>query len=191
MNRAGGAFFIIGTLFLLSESYRTVAIVFYTGSYFLFLSDIFYTTEKAPQGKTTSNKNRVPSKHITSKCRKQSNKVDDSQFFIPTVGAFVAGNILSSDDVATTSSTVPDGMDINPATGLPMIGGIGGIDAEGNMYGSGSMSGMSNFIDDDLLLSDDLSSSDSCFDPFDSSTNIGCDDSFSSFDDSFSSNDDW
>lgn len=72
-----------------------------------------------------------------------------------------------------------------------MIGGIGGVDVEGNVYGSDSMSGMSNSIGDDLLLSDDLSSTDSCFDPFDRSTNIGCDDSFSSFDDSFSSSDDW
>ena len=29
----------------------------------------------------------------------------------------------------------PATMDINPATGLPMIGGIGGVDAGGSPYG--------------------------------------------------------
>lgn len=190
MNKTGVAFFIIGTLFLLSESYRVVAVILYTGSFFLFLRDIFNTFKSEPTGNIASNKNPVPSKQVKSKCREQSDKADDSQFVIATVGAFVAGSIISSDD-DTALSAEPDGMDINPATGLPMVGGIGGVDVEGNVYGSDLMSGMSNSIDDDLLLSDDLSSTDSCFDPFDSSTNIGCDDSFSSFDDSLSSSDDW
>jgi hypothetical protein len=60
--------------------------------------------------------------------------------------------------------------EINPASGLPMVGGIGGVDIEGNPYGTDS---------------DDMCSS------FDDGLFSSCDDSFSSFDDdSFSSFDD-
>ncbi len=107
------------------------------------------------------------------------------------------------DDISCTSSISntldeTETMYVNPATGLPMIGGIGGIDAGGDVYGSDLMSDMRSSIDDSSILSDNLTSSTDSFDSFDSSNSIGCDDSFgtddsfSSFDDSFSSmDDDW
>jgi hypothetical protein len=77
-----------------------------------------------------------------------------------------------------------------------MIGGMGGIDAGGNVWGSDSMSDMHSAIDNNSMFLDDLTSITDSFDSFDSSSSIddsfGTDDSFSSFDDSFSSmNDDW
>ncbi|MCE5361478.1 hypothetical protein [Candidatus Igneacidithiobacillus taiwanensis] len=80
--------------------------------------------------------------------------------------------LFGSNDNSSTSQQSSmghdDGCDINPATGLPMIGGCGGIDVEGNPYGTD--------------LNDDYSST-SSWDDF----------STSSFDDSWSSlgNDDW
>lgn len=45
-------------------------------------------------------------------------------------------------DVSHHSHLFDDSMEINPATGLPMVGGIGGFDMAGNPYG---------FNNDDLL----------------------------------------
>ena len=59
---------------------------------------------------------------------------------------------------------------INPANGLPMVGGCGGVDIEGNPYGTDSTS---------------FGLDDSC--GMDSSLNTVSDDMFSSFDDSSSS----
>ena len=42
---------------------------------------------------------------------------------------------LTSRDFRTTS--------INPSTGLPMVGGIGGVDVGGNLFGSSSRSHLS------------------------------------------------
>lgn len=55
---------------------------------------------------------------------------------------------MSSDelDVSNHSSLFDDFSEINPATGLPMMGGIGGLDIAGNSYG---------FDNDDLLNNDD------------------------------------
>lgn len=39
------------------------------------------------------------------------------------------GNFLGSDNQ-------PEPTRINPATGLPMVGGIGGVDVQGNPYGT-------------------------------------------------------
>lgn len=36
---------------------------------------------------------------------------------------------------APSHESVDDGCSVNPATGLPMIGGCGGLDVEGNPYG--------------------------------------------------------
>jgi len=90
--------------------------------------------------------------------------------------------------VASTSSTIFDddifdelGVDntlddfaINPATGLMMVGGTGGMDAMGNCYGCDNS---------DSFGTDNFSSMDDSF--------SSMDDSFSSMDDSFSSMDDW
>ena len=67
---------------------------------------------------------------------------------------------------------------INPANGLPMVGGTGGIDVEGNPYGT-------DFSHDDTFGTGSS---------IDDSFSNGFDDSFSSMDDSFSSGssfDDW
>lgn len=49
-------------------------------------------------------------------------------------------------DMPGRSHTFDDFLEINPATGYPMVGGIGGIDVMGNSYG---------FDNDDLLNDDD------------------------------------
>jgi len=70
-----------------------------------------------------------------------------------------------------SSSSMDCGCDINPATGLPMIGDCGGIDVGGSPFGTD-------------LHHDDWSSS----------SDIGIDtnwDSTSSFDDSFSGSSSW
>ena len=68
------------------------------------------------------------------------------------------------------SSSSDSGCDINPATGLPMIGGCGGVDVEGNPYGTDI---------NDTFGNDDWSSS------------SPSDDSFSSFDNDWSSSSSW
>lgn len=88
-------------------------------------------------------------------------------------------NVFSSDglDISSpgSSSSIDDDLTINPASGLPMIGGL---DAEGNPYG---------IYSSDSLLSSSIfdESTSSCFDDsnlFDD--NLGC--RSSSFDDPFS-----
>lgn len=81
----------------------------------------------------------------------------------------------STDDMFANSSISEanplwDDNAINPANGLPMVGGTGGIDVEGNPYGT-------DFSHDDTF-----------------GAGSSFDDSFSSMDDSFSSGssfDDW
>ena len=73
--------------------------------------------------------------------------------------------------------------EINPATGLPMVGGKGGVDVEGNPYGTG-------FSHDDISTGMDDTFSSGFDDSFGSSISddisTGMDDTFSSgFDDSF------
>lgn len=87
-------------------------------------------------------------------------------------------------------STNNDDFAINPATGNLMVGGVGGIDTEGNLYGSDS------FSNDDITLFDtDYSSDDGVgFDSFESDSFDS--DSFDSdtFDSDFTSggfDDDW
>ena len=117
----------------------------------------------------------------------------------PVVPAVVAGSLLNSktlsDDTNTSnlhdnfysnndipdisfSDTLPSLFDednhtaINPANGDPMIGGAGGVDIEGNSYGTDN---------DSMTTASDL---------FEDSTSF-MDDSMSGMDDSWSSNDDW
>ena len=92
------------------------------------------------------------------------------------VGGAIAASVFDDDSMSdnsfmtdTSSSSISDtsSMDVNPATGLPMVGGMGGVDVGGDVWGSDSNSS----------FSDDFSTSM---------------DSFDSFDDSFSSmSDDW
>ena len=87
-------------------------------------------------------------------------------------------------------SIFDDNNSINPATGLPMIGEIGGIDVGGDTFGSSS-------IHDSMFESsvDISSSSDDTFSSIsDDSFSSSCDDCCSNFDDTFSSGcglDDW
>ena len=69
---------------------------------------------------------------------------------------------------------------VNPANGLPMIGGMGGVDVEGYIYSTDSINDLSCASTIDMFDGgiSDFSSSDSC--------SSGLDDSFSSF-----GSDDW
>ena len=90
---------------------------------------------------------------------------------------------LGSSDSATGSDDA--GCTINPASGLPMVGGCGGVDVEGNPYGTDLHSDATSNI------SDDSSGMDSMFNSGDAGMFSSFDDTFSSFDDSsFSSSDD-
>ncbi len=75
------------------------------------------------------------------------------------------GNAGSS-TTPTTMATEDSITHINPATGLPMIGGLGGVDSMGNPYGTDLHShhdmnhddgglGMSSLIDSDPFDSND------------------------------------
>lgn len=118
---------------------------------------------------------------------------------------FGSDSAFDNDNFGSTSSdNFLESTVINPATGLLMTGGIGGIDAAGNPYGTGNddiMSSLhasssdlhSNHFNDTSFLSDDpFSMTDDSFNSFDDSLN-SFDDSVGSFDDSFgeSSFDDW
>ncbi|MDN3652753.1 hypothetical protein QWY77_08240 [Thalassotalea ponticola] len=101
-------------------------------------------------------------------------------------------NDISSNNMVGTHNDYQDSMQINPANGLPMIGGIGGVDVEGNPYGTDRHSDDLSSHCSSLDLLNDFSCSSSSSNAFDS---FGTTDSFSdSFNDSFSSggiNDDW
>ena len=78
-------------------------------------------------------------------------------------------DMLESSSFLATDTSWDDNA-INPVNGLPMVGGTGGVDVEGNLYGT-------DFSHDDTF-----------------GTGSAIDDSFSSIDDSFSSGssfDDW
>lgn len=98
-----------------------------------------------------------------------------------------------SHDDHSSANDVNNEMEINPASGLPMVGGSGGVDVAGNPYGCNLAShedGQSAFIADDIANDFDildpldgigLSDPFDLNDPFDSSSSF--DDPFSSFDD--------
>jgi hypothetical protein len=92
----------------------------------------------------------------------------------------IADSMFDDDDFTKAGGGFDDDC-INPATGLPMVGGIGGVDVAGNPYGTSG---------------DDFSSFDDTFSTgMDDTFSSGIDDTFSSsFDDSFGSgfsSDDW
>ena len=85
-------------------------------------------------------------------------------------GTSVFNHFDSSDGSSLDSSSVTSEMDeiaINPANGMPMVGGIGGVDIEGNPYGTDS----GVFTDDHSM--------------FDDTSGCGMDDSFISQNDAF------
>lgn len=77
--------------------------------------------------------------------------------------------------VGNSSSMFDDSLSVNPANGLPMIGGTGGIDMQGNPFGT-------DFSHNHVASScfDDIHTPISCFDD--------SHESMSSFDSSFMSN---
>ena len=90
-------------------------------------------------------------------------------------------------DSTSSSTSEIETTEINPATGLLMVGGIGGVDIEGNPYGT-DLDSMDDTTNSSLFDSnDDMFSSDnditSSFD--DDSYSSFDDDTFSSFDDNF------
>jgi len=96
---------------------------------------------------------------------------------VASLSAASASSTLFEDDHAFAELGVENTLDdlaINPATGLMMVGGTGGVDTMGNCYGCDNS---------DSFGIDNFSSMDDSF--------SSMDDSFSSMDDSFSSIDDW
>lgn len=80
------------------------------------------------------------------------------------------------DDDADESMSSSAVSEINPATGFPMIGGIGGVDVVGNPYGADSRLNDIGIDTIDTGLNDCCSST---MDLFDSDTSSSFDDSFS------------
>ncbi len=84
-------------------------------------------------------------------------------------------HVASTWEPSSTSGSDAEQFAINPANGLPMVGGMAGVDIEGNPYGT-------DLHNDDLMTSsfshDDVSGSDSTFDS-PSWDNSGSDDSWS------------
>lgn len=76
---------------------------------------------------------------------------------------------IFDDDSPISSISSDDDFVINPASGLPMIGGIGGIDAAGNVYGSYTSDDFNHT--DSLSFDDSFSSTDSFNDPYGSGFN--------------------
>ncbi|OED72172.1 hypothetical protein A141_10060 [Vibrio crassostreae ZF-91] len=148
-------------------------------SYF-FVSHMTETSDFSPMASTSDTASGSEHSDTT-----PSNDQDD-QFESDTIES-----TLFSEDTTTFDDNA-----INPANGLPMIGGIGGVDVEGNPFGidsSDSFDSTSLFDDSISSLSDDSmnsslfdDSTNSCFDD----SSLFDDDSFgcgsSSFDDPFS-----
>lgn len=90
------------------------------------------------------------------------------------------------DDTDSATNSIDDHC-VNPATGLPMVGGMGGVDVHGNPFGTD--------MNEHQLFSNDDSSSElnSCTldDSFTDTSSVFDDSISSSFDDSFSSHNDW
>lgn len=70
---------------------------------------------------------------------------------------FCFGWLGSDDGAATVCSASTDDSCVNPANGLPMMGGMGGVDVEGNPWGTDSHDEWHNdaFVDTSSILSDD------------------------------------
>ena len=98
----------------------------------------------------------------------------------PGLKEFIMGffSSLFGLDSSNSTSTDIETTEINPATGLLMVGGIGGVDTDGNPYGT-DLDSMSGTTSSSLFDSNnDMFSSDN---DITSSFN----DTFSSFDDNF------
>ncbi|MGK0234707.1 MAG: hypothetical protein ACI9EK_001233 [Psychroserpens sp.] len=215
MNKLAGVLFVVGTLLVLSDNFKVIAVFFYEGSFLLFLSSLVGSPIGEKKEHTASMKKYATNRFNASERKKDRYVKDDSHLtttpeVTTLIGATIGENIFDDDDDFNTPifdddissiSTSSDDFEapaFNPASGLPMISGIGSVDVAGNVYGSDSMSDMNNSIDNSTMFSDDLISPTDSFDSFESSSSIGCDDyfgtddSFSAFDDSFSSmDDDW
>ena len=118
------------------------------------------------------------------------NRIDSSESHSPSLVtdlAMTEGIVAVDDDISNSSFMSDNSFTINPATGLPMINGIGSVDVAGNTYGSDSMSdaGLSS---SNSMFDDGISSSNSTFDDDISSSNSTFDDGFSSSDSMFDDN---
>jgi hypothetical protein len=56
----------------------------------------------------------------------------------------------------TTDSSVDSACSINPANGMPMVGGCGGVDIEGNPFGTDSSAEMASIHEADTRISDSI-----------------------------------
>lgn len=203
MNKLTGVLFVIGTLFVLSDNFKVIAVFFYAGSFLSFLSCLAGSSIEEEKEHTASMKKYATNRFNASERKKDKYVKDDSHLTGMLAGVAIAASMVDDDDSSliiddntsafdddmsltnSISSTFDEteGMILNPASGLPMISGIGSVDVAGNVYGSDSMSDMNSSMDNSSMFSDDLISTTDSF---------GTDDSFSSFDDSFSSmDDDW
>lgn len=218
MSKFAGVLFVFGTLFVLSENFKVIAVFFYAASFLSFLSSLASSSLEGQEQHTSSMKKHATNRFNASERKKDRYVKKDSHLVTTVAGVAIAASMVDDDDssfinddntsafdddmsltnsISNTFDETED-MIVNPASGLLMIGGICGIDAAGNVYGSDSMSDIHSSIDNSSMFSDDLISTTDSFDSFDSSSSIGCDDSFgtddsfSSFDDSFSPmDDDW
>tara|TARA_B100000809_G_scaffold266534_1_gene329716 strand:+ start:3508 stop:4158 length:651 start_codon:yes stop_codon:yes gene_type:complete len=216
MNKLAGVLFVVGTLFVVSENFKVVAVFFYAASFLSFLSTLAGSSIEEEKKHTASMKKYATNRFNASERKRDRYVRKDSHLATTVAGAGIVASMVDDDDssfindnntpafdddisltnsISNTFDETED-MIVNPASGLLMIGGIGGVDAGGNVYGSDSMSDMHTSMDNSSMFSDDLISTTDSFDTFGSSSSIddsfGTDDSFSSFDDSFSSmDDDW
>ena len=91
------------------------------------------------------------------------------------------------DDSSTGFRSITDSMseqlEVNPASGLLMVGGLGGLDSAGNPYGTDNSTPISCDV---IVTGLDDHSSCSTMDMFDSGASSSFDDSYSSF-----GSDDW
>ena len=83
----------------------------------------------------------------------------------------------------SVTDSVSEQLVVNPASGLLMVGGLGGLDSEGNPYGTDNSTPISCDV---IHTGLDDHSSCSTMDMFDSSSSSSFDDSYSSF-----GSDDW
>ncbi len=207
---------IIGTLFALSESAKALALFLYAGSFLSFLRYLVGSSLEGQEQHSSSMKKYVTNRFNASGRKKDRYVKDDNHLTATLAGVAMAVSMFDDNDTLQTANEGNSAFDddigfsssidntfgeiettyVNPATGLVMIGGMGGVDLEGNVWGSDAMSDSYSSIDTSSMLSDDFTSSTDSFDSFDSSSSIddsfGTGDSYGSFDDSFSStNDDW
>ena len=90
---------------------------------------------------------RAPDRHGASEWRQDDTQLgmlvhnsrasssDDLGFVAAGVILGGLGAHLAHDDEMSSSVTHEDGFEVNPSTGLPMVGGMGGVDVAGNPWG--------------------------------------------------------